>query len=191
MRHRGMRISRGTGLVLAWLVATGLGALIVWIGLRPVLDAAVPDRGVALSAADVRRLATPSPVRAPDPVLPPASGAATGSPHPTSWRPAPVPSSPATPTASPSTRVVDGWTVRTGADGAKTYLRSFKVTGGTAVIGMTPGIVYLISATPSSAYTVRTTQVAASRLVVQFLDGNRADTVDAIWWNGAPYSQIS
>ncbi|MBT8225697.1 MAG: hypothetical protein HKP61_10155, partial [Dactylosporangium sp.] len=46
--------------VLAWLAATALGIIVAWVGLRPVLDAAVPDRAAPLSAADVRRLAVPS-----------------------------------------------------------------------------------------------------------------------------------
>jgi hypothetical protein len=190
-----MRIWRRAAVAGAWSVATGLGALVVWVGLHPVLATAVPDRTAALSAADVRRMATPATVPAktpPLPSLPPSSPAA---------RPTAAPAHPAPPSAgrggaglpsaTASVTVVDGWTVTTKPDGTVSYVRSFHVTGGDAVIGMTPGHVYLISATPRSNYTVVTQQPSPVRLVVQFVNGNLATLIDAIWWNDAPYAQVT
>jgi hypothetical protein len=194
-----MRIWRGAGVAGAWALATGLGALLVWVGLRPVLDAAVPDRSAALSAADARAMAAPSLAPAPAPALPTAASpprspapAASAAPTP-GGSPRATTSAPASRSAAPPApdRVVDGWTVSTRADGTPSYVRSFHVTGGDAVIGMTPGRVYLISATPRSGYTVLTSQPQPVRLVVQFVDGNLANIVDAIWWNGAPYAQVT
>ncbi len=185
-----MRFWRGAGAAGAWSLATGLGAVVVWVGLHPVLNAAVPDRATALPAGDLRTMATPSRVSPPAPVLPPPSPRASNSPG---RRPTPSPTgnhSPA-PSLSASAAVVDGWTVTTKPDGTVTYVRSFHVTGGDAVIGMTPGHVYLISATPRSNYTVQTSQPQAVRLVVQFIDGNLANLIDAIWWNNAPYAQVT
>jgi hypothetical protein len=188
-QYAGMAPWRTPAVVLAWLAATGLGAGVVWVGLRPVLDTAVPDRTVALSAADLRHLATPSAPPVPTPSLPPASPShaapSTGaSPHRSS------PSSPAA-VPSPSSSTVDGWTVTVARDGTPTYLRTFQVPGGTAVIRMVPGTVSLVSATPNADYTVRTTQNQPSRLVVQFLRSGTSDIVDAIWWNDAPFAQVS
>ena len=185
-----MRIWRRTGIAGAWSLATGLGAVIVWVGLHPVLDAAVPDRSSALSAADARRMVAPT--KAPVPTMPslppsmsPRGHGPAASRSPVGGRSAPAVAA----TGSPS--VVAGWTVTTKPDGTVTYTRSFRVAGGDAVIGMTPGRVYLISATPRSPYTVQTSQPSATRLVVQFLNGNLANLIDAIWWNGAPYSQVT
>jgi hypothetical protein len=190
-----MRFWRGAGAAGAWSLATGLGAVIVWLGLQPVLDAAVPDRSAALSAADLRRMATPTgvPALAPDlPSLPPPSAGPSSSPAGPPAHPAtPSPTGNHLPAPAASVSVVDGWTVTTRSDGSVTYVRSFHVTGGDAVIGMTPGHVYLISAAPRSPYTVVTSQPQPVRLVVQFINGSRANLVDAIWWNNAPYSQVT
>jgi hypothetical protein len=182
-----MMFWRRTAIAGAWSLATGLGAVLVWIGLHPVLDAAVPDRAAPLSAADVRAMATPTtvPGRTPSlPSLPPSPPA----------RPTAAAARTSSPTASAgraSSTIVDGWTVTTQPDGARSYVRSFHVTGGDAVIGMAPGRVYLISATPRSHYTVQTQQPSQARLVVRFIDGSLANLVDAIWWNNAPYSQVT
>jgi cytoskeletal protein RodZ len=184
-----MRIWRGTGMVGAWLLATGLGAVVVWVGLQPVLNAAVPDRTPALSAADVRGLAPASAAPAPAPSLPvprstpPRTPSRTGSAAPPTRSARPAPKS--------SSVVVDGWTMTTQADGTPSYVRSFEVAGGAAVVGMVPGKVSLISATPHANYTVTTSQPQPERLVIQFVDSSKANIIDAIWWNGAPYAQVT
>jgi hypothetical protein len=187
-----MRIWRRAAVAAAWALATGLGAALVWVGLRPVLHAAVPDRAAPLSVADVRNMATPAtvpPLSAGPPSLPPSSPAARRTAAPSRQPSAPGRGSPAPVASSPA--VVDGWTVTTRPDGTVSYVRSFHVTGGDAVIGMTPGHVYLISATPRADYTVQTEQPAQTRLVVRFISGGQADLIDAIWWNDAPYAQVS
>ena len=169
-----MRSSRlaSTPTVLAWLAATTVAIGVAWVGLRPVLDTAVPDRVAPLSADDVRRLALPRaaslPAAAPTPT-------ATGTP----------------PHASAAATVLDGWTVTTSGDGSLSYLRSFAVAGGSAVIRMVPGQVFLVSATPSPQYAVTVTQHEPVRLVVQFTATGRYDVIDAMWWNDRPYCQVS
>ncbi len=184
-----MRFWRPGVVTLAWVAATALGAATAWVGLRPVLDAAVPDRSVPLSAADVRHLARPSAAPVPVPSL---AGPATATPPPSSSASARPGRSPSVPPAStPPPVVVDGWTVTTLPDGTPSYLRSFQVPGGSTVIRMTPGRVYLVSASPNPDYTVTPIQNDPGRLVVQFVATGRSDIVDAIWWNGAPYAQVS
>ncbi|MBN1173439.1 MAG: hypothetical protein JXA67_14805 [Micromonosporaceae bacterium] len=187
--------------VPAWLAATALGIVAAWFGLRPVLDAAVPDRAAPLSAAEVRDLALPSAVAVPAPN--PSSGtwpAGSASPSVSG-----TPAGPRSPSASarhPSAgagagsstappAVVDGWTVTTQADGTTSYLRSFQVRGGSTVIRMVPGRVSLVSATPNADHSVQTSQNEPTRLVVQFTATQRYDIVDAMWWNDHPYAQVS
>jgi hypothetical protein len=56
---------------------------------------------------------------------------------------------------------------------------------------MTPGRVYLVSATPNPDFSVQPTQNDATRLVVQFVAAGKYDIVDAMWWNDHPYAQVS
>ncbi|MBT8226962.1 MAG: DNA mismatch repair protein MutL, partial [Dactylosporangium sp.] len=90
-----------------------------------------------------------------------------------------------------SSVVVDGWTRTIQDDGTPSYLRGFQVRGGSTVIGMTPGRVYLVSATPSPDHVVEPSQSDPTRLVVRFIGTGRYDIVDAMWWNDAPYAQVS
>jgi hypothetical protein len=186
---------------LAWFVSTALAVGVAWVGLRPVLDTAVPDRDAPLSAADVRRLAVPSAAVQPRPPEPDGTSDSRRSPGPTSLA-GPVRPSSSRPSGSPgqsagapgsssSPVVVDGWTRTTLSDGTPSYLRSFQVTGGSTVIRIVPGRVHLVSATPSPNYSVQTTQSDPTRLVVQFTGSGRYDIVDAMWWNENPYAQVS
>jgi hypothetical protein len=86
---------------------------------------------------------------------------------------------------------VDGWTVTTGSDGETVYVRSFRVDGGQAVIRMTGGRVHLVTATPSSGYTVTTTQSEPGNLAVQFTEQNHYFVIHALWHNNAPFAQVS
>src|SRR5690349_17807555 len=83
----------------------------------------------------------------------PATGSPSPSPSRTTKRPAPT---------------VDGWTVTTAADGTKSYLRSFRVAGGQAVIRIANGRVGLVSATPSPNYTVASVQNKPEDIAVFF-----------------------
>lgn len=193
-----MRLRRFPGAVtLAWVSATALAVAVAWVGLHPVLNAAVPDRATPLTAADVRHLATPSDAP-PAPVVSRSTPSASTSPpgSPTQPSPSASPGSATRSSARPSpssepATVVDGWTVTTQPDGSRSYLRSFQVRGGAAVIRMTPGRVYLVSATPNPDFSVEPRQSDPTRLVVQFTAAGRYDIIDAIWWNDQPYVEVS
>lgn len=79
---------------LVWLVATTAGAAVVWVGLRPVLDTAVPGHSVPLSAADLRKLASQPPLSLPGPPEPgggPGPGGTAGTtPGPAGSAPGPA-----------------------------------------------------------------------------------------------------
>ena len=181
MRTRGAIVT-----TTAWLVATGLGIAVSWLGLRSVLDTAVPDRSVPLSAADLRHL---SPSMSPPPASPTPSPTAA----PSATGPSPsYASSPPRQTASPSPRptIIDGWTV-VSEGGGTAYLRSFRTNGGDAAIKMVPGKVSLVSATPKPGFQVATDQNQPERLLVRFIAGNRVSTIDALWWQDHPTAQVT
>jgi hypothetical protein len=196
-----VRIWQQGGGMVAWLLATVLGAATVWVGLRPVLETALPDRGIPLSASDLRRL-SPSPIA---PARPEATQAVTESPTPapssaaqrTSQPPSPTPTAgrssaptPSPPPAAPKQTTVNGWTA-TETGGQVTYVRSFKVDGGQAVIQIRNQVVSLVSATPAGGFTTDVAQPSPERLVVRFTGTGQAFTIDALWFNNGPYAEVT
>jgi hypothetical protein len=153
----------GLGRFAVWCVATALSAGLVWLGLTPVLRAAVPDRVETGTAADLQRS-----VRV---------GIGSG------------PSLSPSPSSSSST--VDGWTVVTESDGSTSYVRRFTVDGGRTTIRMTPGRVELVSATPEPGYAMETLQPSPDRVVVRFYTPGELFTIDAIWFEGRPYAEVT
>jgi hypothetical protein len=93
------------------------------------------------------------------------------------------------PSAPPT--VVDGWTVTTDGEGRRVYVRSFRVDGGQAVIRMTEGRVFLVTATPNPGYTVATTQSEPGNLAVQFTEPGHYYVIHALWHNNGPFAQVS
>ncbi len=199
-----VRIWQQGGGMLAWLLATVLGAVTVWVGLRPVLETAVPDRGIPLSASDLRRL-SPSPIAPGVPAAPEVTQTVTESPTPAPTSSAPRTSAPPTPSPSesrgsaptptqaqsaPKQTTVNGWTA-TDTGGKITYVRSFKVDGGQAVIQIQDQVVSLVSATPATGFTTDVAQPSPVRLVVRFTGSGQAFTIDALWFNDGPYAEVT
>lgn len=188
--------ARSVAYVGGWVAVTAASAAVVWVGLGPVLATAVPEpvplRLEALPPQLPEPLVKPSrPVPtvtlAPVPSASPPP-ATLASPAPARTSPPPAAKPPAQP--SPAT-TVDGWQVFTESDGSRSYLRSFPTAGGTAVIRMANERVYLVSATPRGDYQVATSQPDPERVVVQFHRASDQIIVDAIWWEGRPYSDVS
>ncbi|WP_155370402.1 hypothetical protein [Catellatospora vulcania] len=188
--------ARSAAYVGGWAAVTAASAAVVWVGLGPVLATAVPEpvplRLEALGPQLPAPLVTPSrPVPtvtlAPVPSSSPSAPATLASPAPPRSSPSPA-AKPAPP--SPA-MTVDGWQVFTESDGSQSYLRSFPTAGGTAVIRMAHEKVYLVSATPRGDYQVATSQPDPERVVVQFHRASGQIIVDAIWWEGRPYSEVS
>ncbi|GIF08364.1 DNA mismatch repair protein MutL [Actinoplanes siamensis] len=186
--------------VTGWFVATASSIALSWVALLPVLNAARADVGALPDIDQVPAADVVAPISEPPSVArqsPPA-----GSPRATTKKPqtssatttAPVRTTPATtaPTTRPATTTEDGWTVTTGGDGVRTYLRSFTVEGGQAVIKMTgEGVVSLVTATPADGYSVQKTQSAPSDLAVYFNETNHSFIIRAIWWNDAPFAEVN
>ncbi|WP_139307386.1 DNA mismatch repair protein MutL [Micromonospora pattaloongensis] len=187
---------RGLGGVTVWAAATAASAGLVWFGLTPVLDTAVPDRVQTVSEAELHDALDAGGAAGSTPTPAPPTPTATARPAP-SREPGPTPAS-TTPggraphrvdAAPPST--VDGWTIVEEADGSTSYLRRFEVEGGQTTIRMVPGRVELVAATPRPGFSVATTQNEPQRLLVRFLAPNRAFLIDAIWWDGRPFAEVS
>jgi len=184
-----MRSSRVWVPVLGWCASTLASIAVGMVALQPVLRAAAP------APATVPAGRAPAIAGQPAISLPPAASAPsasrTGIPSPS------VTTSPragATPTAGRAEKtptVVDGWTVTTSADGTPTYMRSFRVAGGQAVVRMTPGKVTLVSATPNPGYSVDTVQNEPGNLAVQFTESNHYFIIHAVWHNNAPFAEVS
>ncbi|BCY15429.1 DNA mismatch repair protein MutL [Actinoplanes sp. L3-i22] len=186
--------------VAGWFVATASSIVLSWVALLPVLNAARTDVGALpdidkVPAADVVApvsLAPPTAVR-PAPsrtAAPPADAAPTSkSPKPTQK---PTTAKSTTSGTKPTTTTEDGWTVTTGGDGVKTYIRSFSVEGGQAVVKMTSdGVVSLVTATPADGYAVEKTQSSPTDMAVYFNETNHSFIIRAIWWNDAPFSEVN
>ncbi|GIH06299.1 hypothetical protein Rhe02_43660 [Rhizocola hellebori] len=81
----------------------------------------------------------------------------------------------------------DGWAYSNGA-----FTRSFDVTGGTATVRISGGVVSLVSSAARDGYTITQEQPQPQRLVLKFLKpGGRYTIVDCHWWEGRPYAEVS
>jgi hypothetical protein len=188
-----VRSSRWTP-IAGWLAATATSIVLASVALTPVLRTAAPE-DTALSSIDQLPAAQTS-FPAPLPVI---TGSPPGSPAPHRSRSTP-PSSPATATSrakppastAPPTTTEDGWTVTTGDDGVRTYVRSFRVEGGQAVIKMTSdAVVSLVTATPADGYAVQKVQDSPDNMAVYFNQTSHSFIIHATWFNDKPFTQVS
>jgi len=172
--------------VVVWSLATLAGIAVCWWGVRPVLDAAVPDRLVAFPAAGAALPVQPPPRPvAPPPVWPSGSPSAAHSP---AGSRSPRAASPGTTSASPAATLVDGWTRF--PDGH--YTRTFQLVGGSATLSARDGVVELLSATPNPAYVMTVNPTGDDRVVVNFTGLNlHMSTLDAHWDGSAPTAKVT
>ncbi|MFF0377266.1 hypothetical protein [Actinoplanes missouriensis] len=193
--------------IAGWCLATAASIALSSFALSPVLNAAktdvgaLPDLGrvpAAEVAVTTTTAETPSPAATPseqdEPETPKPS---RSSRKPTSKPATTEPTAPATtgtttrPTTKPATTTEDGWTVTTGEDGLKTYVKTFTTDGGRAVIKMiSNGTVFLVTATPADGYTVQKNG-SDTNLAVYFNQPGRSFIVHAQWFNGAPFVEVS
>jgi hypothetical protein len=173
--------------ITGWMLATSVGISISWLGVRAVLDAAVPDRFLALPAAEQGPPVVPSTTA----ITSPTRSAAARTPRATpsqagrSASPTASASVPASASALPAT--VDGWTPL--GDGQ--YLRSFHLAGGDAVVAAGQGSVRLVSATPRPGYTMTILSSGPARVVVDFATTLRISTLDATWGDTGPAATVT
>jgi len=186
--------------LVGWLAATLTSIVLASVAMLPVLRTATPDDGALVSADQLRDAGPAEPI--PLPSVPSApTPSATPSPSATTTRtPSSAPSPKERPTTTatttppvrgPETTIEDGWTVTTDAAGGKTYLRSFRVEGGQAVIRISGGRVQLVTATPSEGYEVATVQNSPDNLAVYFNQPNHSFIVHAVWNVDRPVAQVN
>jgi len=95
-------------------------------------------------------------------------------------------------TTPPKTTTEDGWTVTTADDGLRTYVRTFQVEGGQAVIKMTSdAVVTLVTATPAEGFAVQKVQDSPDNLAVYFNETNHSFIIHATWFTDKPFVEVS
>jgi hypothetical protein len=174
------------------------------MAILPVLRTSAPQDSALsqLPAADTNTFPAPLPTSAaaptPDEPTPPARTtkarppATTTRPPAETTRPTTPPTKPTKATTTPKTTTEDGWTVTTGGDGVRTYVRSFRVEGGQAVIRMTSkGVVELVTATPADGYAVQKVQDSPDNMAVYFNETNHSFIIHATWWDDRPFTEVS
>lgn len=173
--------------VAVWAAATCTGMAVCWLGVRPVLDAAVPNRLVALQV-DQRR--SPSVVPSVRRTTTRAPGAPTSAaPSRTGSRPStsPVTTPTPVPTVSVVPTTVDGWSVQANGD----FVRGFQLVGGSATVRAGRGVVELVTATPRTGFVMAIAPTGDERAAVSFTAVNlRVSRLEVVWRDNAPVATI-
>jgi hypothetical protein len=178
--------------IAGWLAATAASIVLASVALTPVLRTAAPEDTALSSLQQLPAAQTSFPAPLPAVTNPPPE---TTKPTPTRTKRTSAPTS--TPpktksTTTPPTTTEDGWTVTTGDDGIKTYVRSFRVEGGQAVIKMTSdAVVELVTATPSDGYAVQKVQDSPDNMAVYFNKTGKSFIIHATWWDDKPFTEVS
>jgi hypothetical protein len=74
----------------------------------------------------------------------------------------------------------------------RTYVRSFRVEGGQAVIKMTSdAVVELVTATPADGYAVQKVQDSPDNMAVYFNKTGKSFIIHATWWDDKPFTEVS
>ena len=205
----GVRSPRSWVPVLGWCAATLSSVALASFAMLPVFRTVTPDESALVTVDQVRDSGVSEQLPLPTQPTPAVSQlseptATTSSPSPSPSKTgkkskAPsgkAPSSPAATTTAPkspapATTTKDGWTVTTNAAGQESYVKSFRVEGGTTVIRMTENKVELVTATPSDGYQVQTVQNEPDNLAVYFNEPNHSFVIHAVWFNDAPFVEVS
>ncbi|BCJ43399.1 hypothetical protein GCM10010168_42910 [Actinoplanes ianthinogenes] len=182
-------------------MATATSIVLSWVALLPVLNAARADVGalpdidqVPAAKIDVQQppISTTAPARPAPPSTSPTPDRTPKVTRKPSKKPTTEPATTAPAATTPAPTVENGWTVTTGSDGVKTYVRSYTCAGGQAVIKMTSrGVVSLVTATPADGYAVEKTQSEPDDMAVYFNETGHSFIIRAIWWNDAPFVEVN
>lgn len=176
--------------VAGWLAATAASIVLASVALTPVLRTAAPEDTALSSLQQLPAAQTSFPAPLPRVTNPPETTKPTPS---KSKRTSPPTTPPKTKsTTTPPTTTEDGWTVTTGDDGVRTYVRSFRVEGGQAVIKMTSdAVVELVTATPADGYAVQKVQDSPDNMAVYFNKTGKSFIIHATWWDDKPFTEVS
>ena len=190
--------------MLGWCAATLTSVALASVAMLPVLRTATPEGSALVSVDQLResgevapsplpQVSAAAPAPRPEPSATPSpSRSRSAKPSGTPARTSATPSPPKTTSAAASTTTTeDGWTVTTDGDGTKSYVRSFRVDGGQAVIRMTEDKVEVVTATPSDGYSVATVQNSPDNLAVYFNEVNHSFVIHAVWHVDRPFVEVS
>ncbi|MET0418077.1 MAG: DNA mismatch repair protein MutL [Actinoplanes sp.] len=193
-----MRSSRLTP-IAGWCAATATSIVLASVALLPVLRTDVPEDSALAQLPAADRSSFPAPLPSvttdapeqPDEPSPRPSKTTKPTTEAPTRTTAPPPAT-ATQATTPPTTTEDGWTVTTGGDGVRTYVRSFRVEGGQAVIKMTSeAVVSLVTATPADGYAVQKVQDSPDNMAVYFNETGHSFIIHATWHNDRPFVQVS
>jgi hypothetical protein len=201
-----VRSPRGLLPVVGWCAATATSVVMASFAMLPVLRTASPDEGQPLSIDQLRDtdeiVPTPDPSDAsPSEPPPPAAQHSAASPSPSKPTPSrtrkstppatqPTTTTPTKDAKAAETSTEDGWTVTTQGDGKRSYVRSFRVEGGQAVINASAGVIKLVTATPSDGFSVQKVQNTDDNLAVYFNEVNHSFIIHVVWQNDKPFAQV-
>ncbi|MEU4244891.1 DNA mismatch repair protein MutL [Actinoplanes sp. NPDC026619] len=184
--------------IAGWAAATATSIVLASVAILPVLRTTAPQDGALAQLPAGKTDTFPAPLPAV------TNSAAPSSPPPSSehsrttapvktGKPTTAGTTPTTKATSlPPTKTEDGWTVTTAGDGRRTYVRSFQVEGGQAVIKMTSdGVVTLVTATPAQGYAVQKVQDSPDNMAVYFNETNHSFIIHAVWWDDKPFAEVS
>ena len=176
--------------IAGWAAATATSIVLASVAILPVLRTSEPHDS---ALAQLPAAATSFPAPLPSVTSPPEPSAT-----PTSRRPrttAPTSKAivkPTTKATAPPATIEDGWTVTAAGDGLRTYVRTFQVEGGTAVIKMTSdAVVSLVTATPADGYAVQKVQDSPDNMAVYFNETNHSFIIHATWFTDKPFAEVS
>jgi hypothetical protein len=179
--------------IAGWLAATAASIVLASVALTPVLRTTAPEDTALSSLQQLPAAQTSFPTPLPavtDPTASPTPHRTTRTTKPTPQKT--TPKTQATSTTTPPTATENGWTVTTGDNGVKTYVRSFRVEGGQAVIKMTSdAVVSLVTATPADGYAVQKVQDSPDNMAVYFNKTGKSFIIHATWWDDKPFTEVS
>jgi hypothetical protein len=191
-----VRSSRWTP-IAGWAAATATSIVLASVAILPVLRTTAPQDGALAQLPAGKTDSFPAPLPAVTESKAPAeTSPTTQRPRPTAptktTTTKPTTNAPATKATTPPTKTEDGWTVTTADDGLRTYVRSFQVEGGQAVIRMTSdSVVTLVTATPAEGYAVQKVQDSPDNMAVYFNETNHSFIIHATWWDDRPFAEVS
>lgn len=182
-------VRRRLAYLLVWSLCTAAMVGACWLGLRSVVDAAVPQRAAPFSAAELRRV-LPSPSVSTGDAAHPASIAiaetqlATTTPPTT---PAPVPTSSA-PRATPTP--TSEWVAVSNGRRGPAYTRTFHLQGGDVSFWCDGSDVHVTDVDLRSGYVLVPTRYDDRSLLISLISTDRASRV-YVTWRGGPYAEIT
>lgn len=176
------------GPIAGWCAATAVSITLASVALLPVLRTTTPEDSALAQLPAAETSSFPAPL----PSATTASARPSPKPSKTAITISPTRTRPSAKVTTPPTTTEDGWTVTTGAGGLRTYVRSFRVEGGQAVIKMTSdAVVSLVTATPADGYAVQKVQDSPDNMAVYFNETAHSFIIHATWWDDRPFVQVS